>query len=994
LHGPQHRLKSRLRLRFRDITVRRFSVRVALRDLQRMSNTLAKRLMEATSADAFLRTRPSGLDWGAFASLKLEVDRLVNIDLNVAARLVDRIERVAILSADPLPQAFARASRARLLHLRGEHREANLLYDAAAKTLREHKLLMEAAVIRRQQIDALTQLGRYDDALAVGHEARRVLGRAGPVELAKLETNIGNTYYRLDRYKQALNRYERAGDLLASAGDADLRAHVDLSRSNILSEMDRPYEALQLLKGAAAIWTRRKQWLMASQALSKIAYLDFLRGSYSAALAGYYDAREQLEELGSPRLVAWCNLEIAEVLLALNAFTDASEAAAIAGRSFTELEMPYESAQSSMVAGLASMGLAQFDVALSELTRARAVYESRENQTFTAIIDSYLSELAIRRGDPEEASRRAGLASKTFTRQKLVTRIAYSRLLAARAAYQAGERRKAKRLASSALRSIEGRFAPSITYLCHNLIGKIARDQGRASAALESFRRAVEIVEEMRGGIAADEFKATFLADKVEVYEDAIRACLDAGSDAAIQEAFRLVEAAKSRGLADLLARYLREAGSPRRSKPGPKDDTREELAKLIEELNWYSSHATLEDERGGQRRAQVADRYSRESARCERQIAHLFRRFEDQGATPDGAERLRAATVRELQDTLEPDETAIEYFTTEDQVSAFVVSRDGIEIVRALASKRAVETTLAALRFQIEKFNYGPGYADEYFEQLNQATNQYLGILSRDLVAGLESMVKHQRLIVIPHGALHYVPFHALLNRRGYLLDQFEISYSPSATVLKLCRQMAKQTKGSKLQTPRAADRLKLVALGLGGHDTPAVAGEINALASLFPNTVKLTGAKATRENLLRAAPNATYLHLASHGYFRRDNPMFSFLKLADSNLNFYSLLDLKLSADLVTLSACHTGVNKVFPGDELHGLMRGFLHAGAPSLVASLWATSDSSTAVLMREMYSRISEGASKSAALRSAQLAVKDEYGHPYYWAPFILMGNPN
>jgi CHAT domain-containing protein len=120
----------------------------------------------------------------------------------------------------------------------------------------------------------------------------------------------------------------------------------------------------------------------------------------------------------------------------------------------------------------------------------------------------------------------------------------------------------------------------------------------------------------------------------------------------------------------------------------------------------------------------------------------------------------------------------------------------------------------------------------------------------------------------------------------------------------------------------------------------------------------------------------------------------MFSFLRLADSNLNFYSLLDLKLKAEMVTLSACHTGVNKVFPGDELHGLMRGFLHAGTPSLVASLWATSDASTAELMKKMYSRITEGASKRAALRAAQLEVKNEYGHPYYWAPFILMGNPN
>jgi CHAT domain-containing protein len=119
----------------------------------------------------------------------------------------------------------------------------------------------------------------------------------------------------------------------------------------------------------------------------------------------------------------------------------------------------------------------------------------------------------------------------------------------------------------------------------------------------------------------------------------------------------------------------------------------------------------------------------------------------------------------------------------------------------------------------------------------------------------------------------------------------------------------------------------------------------------------------------------------------------MFSFLKLAGAKLHFYSLLDLRLKAEMVTLSACHTGVNKVFPGDELHGLVRGFLYAGTPSVVASLWAVSDLSTAELMREMYSQLRAGATKRAALRQAQLVIKEAYGHPYYWAPFVLMGNP-
>jgi len=167
----------------------------------------------------------------------------------------------------------------------------------------------------------------------------------------------------------------------------------------------------------------------------------------------------------------------------------------------------------------------------------------------------------------------------------------------------------------------------------------------------------------------------------------------------------------------------------------------------------------------------------------------------------------------------------------------------------------------------------------------------------------------------------------------------------------------------------------------------------EMRALGAIFPDAVMLAGSDATRDNLMRLAPQARFLHLASHGYFRRDNPMFSFLKLADSRLSFYNLLDLNLNAEMVTLSACHTGVNRVFPGDELHGLMRGFLYAGAPALVVSLWAVNDRSTSELMRELYLQISTGASKRSALRRAQLAIKEEYGHPYYWAPFVLMGNP-
>jgi len=184
------------------------------------------------------------------------------------------------------------------------------------------------------------------------------------------------------------------------------------------------------------------------------------------------------------------------------------------------------------------------------------------------------------------------------------------------------------------------------------------------------------------------------------------------------------------------------------------------------------------------------------------------------------------------------------------------------------------------------------------------------------------------------------------------------------------------------------------MVAIGVPNQETPRIRDEIAALGSIFADTVAILESDATRENVLTLASSARFLHIATHGHFQRDNPMFSYLRLADCRLNFYNLLELNLDAELVTLSACQTGTNAVMPGDELHGLMCGFLCAGAPSMVTSLWSASDQATADLMTRLYKNLHQGDSKRAALTKAQLAIKASYEHPFYWAPFVLMGSPN
>lgn len=956
-----------------------------------MSREEADKLVGSESAAAFLSDRDVAATWQTVSALKTEVDRLIGFDLKAAERLSERVGQVAAAIGDPTSRAFAEASRARVLHHVGRYPEADALYESAIQATRAAGLRTDTAIIQMHRVFALTQMGRYDEALAASRASRRVLSKAAPIYLAQLETNVGILYYRLDRYRKAIEHYERARRIFASEGDASMLAVVDTNLSHALMETDRHGEALELLEGAVIAMERAGLSLWAAQTRFHIGYLQFLRGDYNSALTTHYQARKELTRLGSNQLVAWCNQEIAEILLALNAFDDAAESAALARASFTELGLPYESAQATLVHALAAMGQQQFDQARRDFIDAREVFARNRNRTLEALIDAYLAELELRCNHAEEAAGYAAAALRVFARQKLSTRAGYARLLAARAAYDAGDLKRAARMARSALETVEDLAAPAATYQCHHLIGRIHRDHNRSTKALESFRRAVQIIETMRGGISADEFKATFLHDKIPAYEDAVAVCLDHGSEEFTEEAFRLVESSKSRALADLLGRYVR-GSSEDAARSGLTPETRSRLSKLIEELNWYSSQAGLAEDKGDQRSAETAGRYRHAVVRCERQVAQLFRRMETEAPEFAEIQRMEGASLTDSRSALEPGETLIEYFTTGDSVSAFVASHDEVQVARDIASKSEIERCLATLRFQIEKFNYGSDYVEAHFGQLRRATNEVLTKLHSNIFAPLEAMIGGDRLIVVPHGALHYIPFHALYDGDRYLIDRFEISSVPSASVLKLCRarRASSQVSSSKFDVSRGDT---LVALGLAETGTPNIEEEIDALAELFPNAITLTGHRATRANLLEAAPHARFLHLASHGYFRRDNPMFSFLKLADANLNFYNLLDLRLNAELVTLSACHTGVNKVFPGDELHGLVRGFLYAGAPSVMASLWAVSDRSTADFMREMYSKIRAGSSKRAAIRHAQLAIKDAYGHPYYWAPFVLMGNP-
>jgi CHAT domain-containing protein len=161
--------------------------------------------------------------------------------------------------------------------------------------------------------------------------------------------------------------------------------------------------------------------------------------------------------------------------------------------------------------------------------------------------------------------------------------------------------------------------------------------------------------------------------------------------------------------------------------------------------------------------------------------------------------------------------------------------------------------------------------------------------------------------------------------------------------------------------------------------------------LRGILPNAKLFVGQAASEAALKSHGATSRIVHIATHGYFRQDNPMFSSIRLGDSYLSLYDLYHFKLPAELVVLSGCATGRNTVTPGDELMGLVRGLLQAGAQSLMLSLWDVHDASTRDFMIAFYSRLAQGMPKPRALQAAMAEIRQSHPHPYYWAPFSLIG---
>lgn len=547
-------------------------------------------------------------------------------------------------------------------------------------------------------------------------------------------------------------------------------------------------------------------------------------------------------------------------------------------------------------------------------------------------------------------------------------------------------------------------------------IGEMHEGLGDLGAALRHYEQAIAVFEQRRAFLSRDELKTALGADfgAQYLFVQAARAALAKAASAptvddrrdAQRRTFEFSERGRARALLDLLAANV-NAHDGTTSEPPDIERWRELSGKS---QLWAGMLARARGD------AQADVRLSRElEARlhaCDDELRALEEkiatRYPEIGLTAGAAQ---VAGLDEISRLLGPDTAVLEYMSVGSELLLWAITCEGM----AAPMRREVPPGLLARSARSFRDGCSGGERLDRLEALAAP-------LVEHLISPLASVIEtHERLILVPHGDLHLVPFAALRWKARWLGDDHVLTYLPSASMLPLLRRPRDPATETALVVGNPADMSHVPPFENEAQnlvELPAAEGEARAVAGLLGGKL-LIGPQATVANTKAELTRRRVLHFATHGMMYADAPLLSGIALADGQvLNLYELMALRLRADLVTLSACNTALGVQTGGDEVVGLTRGLLAAGARAALVTLWPIFDGSTAVLMSHFYQRVRSGEDAASALNAAQrvvrtLSTKDlnhelavlrdsvqlvarpmpEGGaHPKHWAAFVLVGD--
>lgn len=841
--------------------------------------------------------------------------------------------------------------------------------NVAADTFTQIGKEKEAADTQVAKLIPLALLGKYDEAIETGEEILEVFDRFDDqLSAGKVEMNISNIVSRRGQHNLAETYCQSALKRFLSVKDKTWQTMAENGLANTYSELNDFQLADEFYSKALKSAKQAKMNVTEAEIEASLGNLAIFRGKFTDALKYLENSREKFEKLDMPHQTAIANLEIAEIYQTLNLYDESYDIYLKVAESFKRFKLQSEEARARRNLGRVATTKGETRKARKELRKSAKLYLSENNPAGAASVKLSQAHLELGLGDHKKSLATVLRAKKLCEKSEDKRLSLQANFLHGEILKKLGKDKSAKKILKKTLEEATKTEQHTVTHNSLNALGELALRNQNFAEAEQLFTEAIANIENLRSPLPAEEFRAAFFSTNLEPYENLAKLYLNEGN---LEKAFFSIEQSRSRALADTVQSVKLK------SEPSVSGNTENEkqLEKYREELNWYYSRLNKAID------SETAEIYAR-IEKLEKNISDLRLRNESTRASSfiDNSNLAEESFVKNLQETLAEKRVLVEFVEFDEKLSAFVITNQEISFFENIASSEKILESIKALQFQFGALRYGSKNLEKFASELKRKSDHCLSKLYASLIKPFEEILGNRELIVIPVSNLYHVPFAGLFNGENYLIEENEVVTSPSALIWQNLDANSTPTDKNALL------------IGTADENIPHVEAEIEAIGNILKNHKTLAGSTATFENVIEESPTFDILHFACHGQFRPDNPMFSSLTLANGKITVRDICSQNLKADLVTLSACETGLNEISAGEEILGLARGFLSAGVCSIVLSLWTVNDEATKELMKIFYTELQRRNTVAASLREAQVKLIEKTDHPYYWASFGIIGS--
>ncbi len=904
--------------------------------------------------------------------LKQAAERYLRIDVNYSLQLAERIITIGQVREDTRQAAMGLMARGDALKLLGRTLEAWEAFEAAGEMFRAFGDEVGWARTRIGRLYLSTMLKRVSEGLLEAEQARQIFLRYGEREkLLRLEIQTAYILNHIGEQRKALRGFQSALSLAEELGEQG-RSFFGVLYANLGST----FEGLGDLKQAQNNYERAREFFIADGETLHLATIEANLG-FLAQTQGNYRRALQLLNQSLDRAVGHSDLEttkikwhIQQCYLELNRLFEARDLGRQIVDDYRRFKDEFELARALRQQATVEAELSNFDTALTELEEAEKIFTSLDAKAWRARVWLRRGRIALKQGDAIMALKWAQEAADVFELVEQRINLATARLLEGQASLELNDLPGAKFAAERALRTAQRDNHASLRYTSHLLLGNVHEADQAIPRAIRHYSAAAATIERRQRDLTIT-LSPGFLEDKTEAWRALIRLHLQDGK---LEKAFETLERSKSQVLLGYLAnrehlRWRHDDAHSRR--------LIEEFDRLRSEYQWFYRHAYEAQHSSDHPSPLNPQQALLEVKARERKIRAITESLYLQSAADKTYHPARPASLGDIQESLDTGTLMVEYYNDGQKVWAFVIERESIQVQQLPVRLDTLNQLVTQLQMNMT--------AALTVAHLNPTANNFTQLAQRILQRLYASLIEplapllagRQRLAIVPYGILHYLPFHLLHDGTSYLIERHEIVILPAGGLVAQA-------------SPKCRAGAVILAHSWNGR-LPHTITEGQVVQRLFGGS--LWAEQAADRNALKVQPTQI-LHVCAHGQYRLDQPDMSYIQLADGQLYADDLLQQDLSYELVTLSACETGRANVAGGEELIGLGRGFLYAGAGALVLSLWPVADDLTVRLMEAMYQALQNGDSKAAALRSAQrrMLAENPRLHPAFWGAFQLVGN--